>query len=98
MSTDFDALKSIYSLVLIISFVTAQLENMIYIESAGAGEDDQDVTLFNISAISAATNNFSPDNQIGQGGFGPVYQVTISCKKWTFSDMLMPKMFHINAV
>ncbi|CAI9756563.1 unnamed protein product [Fraxinus pennsylvanica] len=52
----------------------AQLENMIYIEPAGGGEDDQDVTLFNISAISAATNNFSLDNQIGQGGFGPVYQ------------------------
>ncbi|CAI9783883.1 unnamed protein product [Fraxinus pennsylvanica] len=41
---------------------------------AGGEENDQDVALFNINAISAATNNFSPDNKIGLGGFGPVYQ------------------------
>ncbi|CAI9783886.1 unnamed protein product [Fraxinus pennsylvanica] len=44
---------------------------------AGGGENDQDVALFNINAISTATNNFSPDNKIGLGGFGPVYQMKL---------------------
>ncbi|KAI3858615.1 hypothetical protein MKW92_047991 [Papaver armeniacum] len=31
--------------------------------------------LFNFNILSAATNNFSEDNKLGQGGFGPVYKV-----------------------
>jgi len=34
-----------------------------------------DVTLFDLSSIKTATNNFSLSNKIGQGGFGPVYKV-----------------------
>ncbi|KAK7412246.1 hypothetical protein VNO78_03697 [Psophocarpus tetragonolobus] len=30
--------------------------------------------LFNFSCISIATNNFSEENKLGQGGFGPVYK------------------------
>ncbi|KAI3887946.1 hypothetical protein MKW92_036702, partial [Papaver armeniacum] len=30
--------------------------------------------LFNFNILSAATNNFSEDNKLGQGGFGPVYK------------------------
>lgn len=63
---------------------SAQLENMLYIGPAGGEENGQDVALININAIAAATNNFSPDNKIGQGGFGPVYQVNIICKKRSF--------------
>ncbi|KAL3627604.1 hypothetical protein CASFOL_028967 [Castilleja foliolosa] len=37
-------------------------------------EDDQYIQLFCMSIVSAATNNFSLGNKIGQGGFGPVYQ------------------------
>ncbi|WVZ16122.1 hypothetical protein V8G54_009104 [Vigna mungo] len=33
-----------------------------------------DVTLFDLSSIRTATNNFSLNNKIGQGGFGPVYK------------------------
>ncbi|KAL8112918.1 hypothetical protein AgCh_020288 [Apium graveolens] len=29
---------------------------------------------FSFSSISAATNNFSPENKLGEGGFGPVYK------------------------
>ncbi|KAJ6885684.1 hypothetical protein NC651_026355 [Populus alba x Populus x berolinensis] len=35
---------------------------------------DQDLPYFKLSTISAATNNFSPDNKLGQGGFGLVYK------------------------
>lgn len=32
---------------------------------------------FAFSTIEAATNNFSPDNKIGAGGFGDVFMVQI---------------------
>uniref|UniRef100_A0A2N9HI57 Receptor-like serine/threonine-protein kinase n=1 Tax=Fagus sylvatica TaxID=28930 RepID=A0A2N9HI57_FAGSY len=34
-----------------------------------------DLPVFDISTILAATDNFSPDKRLGQGGFGPVYKV-----------------------
>ncbi|KAK9199216.1 hypothetical protein WN944_014404 [Citrus x changshan-huyou] len=30
---------------------------------------------FTLKQIKAATNNFAPDNKIGEGGFGPVYKI-----------------------
>ncbi|XXG69302.1 hypothetical protein AAC387_Pa06g2207 [Persea americana] len=42
-------------------------------------EEETEITLpesvlFNLNALRAATNNFSPDNKLGEGGFGPVYK------------------------
>ncbi|XP_052736120.1 G-type lectin S-receptor-like serine/threonine-protein kinase At4g27290 isoform X2 [Vigna angularis] len=37
-------------------------------------EDLELSTIFDFSTISAATNNFSPSNILGEGGFGPVYK------------------------
>ena len=34
-----------------------------------------DITFYDLSSIIAATNNFSPANKLGQGGFGSVYRV-----------------------
>lgn len=34
-----------------------------------------DLPLFNLTAIIAATDHFSTDNLLGEGGFGPVYKV-----------------------
>jgi hypothetical protein len=31
--------------------------------------------LFDLVTVIAATNNFSSENKIGEGGFGPVYKV-----------------------
>ncbi|XP_020553848.1 G-type lectin S-receptor-like serine/threonine-protein kinase At4g27290 [Sesamum indicum] len=43
-------------------------------ESISVQDDENYIQLFDLSTISAATNNFSLTNKIGQGGFGPVYQ------------------------
>lgn len=46
-----------------------QIENLRTLSSS-------DVPLMDLSAIQAATNNFSKENKLGEGGFGPVYRVT----------------------
>ncbi|XP_057766658.1 receptor-like serine/threonine-protein kinase SD1-7 [Salvia miltiorrhiza] len=33
-----------------------------------------DLPMFNYASVSAAANNFSPENKLGEGGFGPVYK------------------------
>ncbi|KAK9290625.1 hypothetical protein L1049_008797 [Liquidambar formosana] len=38
------------------------------------GEEGHDLKIFSFACIVAATNNFSPENKLGQGGFGPVYE------------------------
>ncbi|XP_076888412.1 G-type lectin S-receptor-like serine/threonine-protein kinase At4g27290 [Bidens hawaiensis] len=37
-------------------------------------EETMELPLFSFSAIANATANFSPDNKLGEGGFGPVYK------------------------
>ena len=37
--------------------------------------DDIDLPLFDLAAVRTATKDFSPENMIGEGGFGPVYKV-----------------------
>ncbi|KAJ0482345.1 putative protein kinase RLK-Pelle-DLSV family [Helianthus annuus] len=33
-----------------------------------------DLLLFSLASMMTATSDFSPDNKLGQGGFGPVYK------------------------
>ncbi|KAJ9537851.1 hypothetical protein OSB04_030584 [Centaurea solstitialis] len=40
----------------------------------GNGGNGKDLSLFSLVSILAATNDFSVENKIGQGGFGPVYK------------------------
>ncbi|XP_062077872.1 G-type lectin S-receptor-like serine/threonine-protein kinase At4g27290 isoform X2 [Humulus lupulus] len=37
-------------------------------------EDDLELPLFSLHTISTATNNFSQNSKLGEGGFGPVYR------------------------
>ncbi|KAI8525261.1 hypothetical protein RHMOL_Rhmol13G0216800 [Rhododendron molle] len=41
-------------------------------------EEDLELPLFDLATISTATNNFSYENKIGEGGFGPVYKDRLS--------------------
>jgi hypothetical protein len=41
----------------------------------GGQREDMELPLFPFSAIADATNNFSVNNKLGEGGFGPVYRV-----------------------
>jgi len=36
-----------------------------------------DLKVFSYSSIIVATNGFSSENKLGQGGFGPVFKVTL---------------------
>ena len=40
-------------------------------------EEDLDLPLFDFRTISNATSQFAPTNRLGEGGFGPVYKVSL---------------------
>ena len=39
--------------------------------------EDLELPFFSLATIIDATNNFSSNNKLGEGGFGPVYKVTL---------------------
>ena len=42
---------------------------------SGSCAEELEIPVFDLSVIMKATNNFSIDKKIGEGGFGPVYKV-----------------------
>jgi hypothetical protein len=44
-------------------------------DNEGGKEDMESAILFDLAIIINATNNFSNNNKLGEGGFGPVYKV-----------------------
>lgn len=41
-----------------------------------SNNEDLELPLFDFATIADATNHFSMNNKLGQGGFGPVYKVS----------------------
>jgi len=52
-------------------------ENINLAEKKDEDEQDFELPFFNLSTIIDATNDFSNDNKLGEGGFGPVYKVNM---------------------
>jgi len=57
-----------------------------------AEKDVDDLPLFDLAVVLAATDSFSASNKIGEGGFGPVYMVrTIGRSVIINSRMIKPE-------
>ncbi|XP_062008420.1 G-type lectin S-receptor-like serine/threonine-protein kinase At4g27290 isoform X1 [Rosa rugosa] len=48
------------------------------LKKKGVQKEDLELPIFNISSIARATDNFSDDMKLGEGGFGPVYRGTLA--------------------
>jgi len=60
-----------------VATVTKILYKLRYLPGAEKDIDanGSDLTIFSYLTIKVATNNFSKDNRLGEGGFGTVYKV-----------------------
>ncbi|XP_058730922.1 G-type lectin S-receptor-like serine/threonine-protein kinase B120 [Vicia villosa] len=54
--------------------VPAEFSGSVDPNSEGSPLNNAELSFFNFSSIVIATNNFSEENKLGQGGFGPVYK------------------------
>ena len=58
--------------------MTIKPENLELLEENKRGDirkKEVKMPLFSFASVSAATDNFSDANKVGEGGFGPVYKV-----------------------
>jgi len=46
------------------------------IEIPNDGKNGHDFNIISYTSVISATNNFSLEKKLGEGGFGPVYKVT----------------------
>ena len=59
-------------------FLLEKMENNVMIDQNTEGQsEDLEVPFFNLTTIAIATNNFSNNNKLGEGGFGVVYKVNL---------------------
>ncbi|PON53023.1 S-receptor-like serine/threonine-protein kinase, partial [Parasponia andersonii] len=70
------ASSGICILVLLLAYITWKFKNRV---NVGKVKDkDIELPLFDLATITSSTKNFSPENMIGAGGFGPVYKGNLS--------------------
>ncbi|TYJ48589.1 hypothetical protein E1A91_A01G073200v1 [Gossypium mustelinum] len=78
-TSDLSNAAIIANTVIIASGMTI-LASVLYVRKMklrNTGEEDLELPVFDFATIATATNNFSSDNKLGQGGFGPVYKGTL---------------------
>ncbi|XP_058782681.1 G-type lectin S-receptor-like serine/threonine-protein kinase At4g27290 isoform X2 [Vicia villosa] len=56
-------------------------KNIILTKKKKEDEQDFELPFFNLSTMIDATNNFSNDNKLGEGGFGPVYKGILALER-----------------
>ena len=62
------------------TFMLSPLLTCVYIGVAAVDMEEVESLQFDFETVKTATNNFSDDNKLGQGGFGAVYKVTYNIK------------------
>nr|GLL20489.1 receptor-like serine/threonine-protein kinase SD1-7 [Ipomoea trifida] len=67
-------------------------DNNLHSRQQPAGKEDDDLPFFNFKSIEMATNYFSTENKLGQGGFGPVYKVWTVWIEGRISELIDPTM------
>ena len=61
-----------------ILLISERMENNMMIDqNIARGREDLELPFFSLTTLANATNNFSSNNKLGEGGFGPVYKVTL---------------------
>ena len=55
--------------------------------NSDGGNEDMELPIFDFMAIANATCNFSSNNKLGEGGFGPVYKVNKTSKPVNLSSL-----------
>ena len=61
-----------------ILFLSEKMKNKGMIDQNIDGQiEDQELPSYSLATIAIATNKFSSNNKLGEGGFGLVYKVTL---------------------
>jgi len=50
-------------------------------------DKDLELPVFDFATIAIATGNFSDDNKLGEGGYGPVYKVKLLMRELSVSSL-----------
>ncbi|KAK3003980.1 hypothetical protein RJ639_018171 [Escallonia herrerae] len=58
-------------------------------------KEDLDLPLFDLTTLAKATNDFSLNNKLGEGGFGPVFKAKVCADKTRSRLLDWPKRFNI---
>ena len=72
-----------------------RIRTIVHSSNSKGPKEDMELPLFNLSTIARATDDFSLNNKLGEGGFGPVYKVnwqyvgTVNSKEIAVIDLQM---------